>query len=291
MTERITAWLRLRPGEGRPVALLAAWYFCVVGAAFTGRVARDTLFLDTVGADALPPLYVITPLFAAAVGAGMTALAQRLTRTRLVTGGLVGAAALLLAAYALLGFGVGVVYGLYLLVSVLGGLLIAQVWMVASDRFTARDARRVFGLVGAGGTAADIVIGALVPPVSRHFGAASLLLLCVGLLGAAAALATALRRGDATGWDTLGRAPLAIGAPPAARPPGTAHLRLVAIGIVLGVMVVTLVDFQFKAIAAEAFAGDPAAMAAWFGWMSVGTGGWPCSCSSSRPDRCCATWG
>lgn len=217
-------------------------------------------------------MFLVTPAVAAMAGPVYLALATRLSRKRLVLGTLGGGAVAMATFYALAGLGPAVDYALYLSVAILSGFLIGQVWMVASDRFTSRDARRVFALVGAGGTAADIVVGAIVAFGAARWGAESLLALCVVLLLGGAACAAFLERSGGTGWEGPGARRPSVGAPPASRIPGTGHLRLIAMGTVFGVLVVTLIDYQFKAIAASAFGTDHGGMASWFGVMSVGSG-------------------
>ena len=254
------------------MGLLFAWYFCVVGAAFAGRTVRDALFLTNVGADHLPLMYIATPMLAALAGALYTAIARRISRRALVLGSLLGSAAGLGGCYVLVGLGQAVEVGLYFAVSVMSGVMIGQVWMIASDRFTSQDAKRVFGLIGAGGTAADIVVGGVISLTATRLGAEFLLVLAGVLLVGGAVAGALLERSGGAGWEGHVRARPSPGAPEAKRPPGTAHLRLLGIATVVGIVVVTLVDFQFKAIAADTFGSDQGAMASWFGAMSVATG-------------------
>ncbi|HVV83820.1 MAG TPA: hypothetical protein VHE35_12180, partial [Kofleriaceae bacterium] len=194
MRARGSGWLHLRAGEAGPIAILVGWYFCVIGAAFVARSVRDSLFLAHLSAARLPSMYVATPLIVTAVGFAYARIEGKLRRDRLAIGTAVASGAVLVLARLLLGTGDWIYYTLYVAVSVISGLVIMQLWMAASDRFTSRDAKRLFGLVGAGGTLADIVIGAVLALLAPHMAVEDLLYLAAGLLFTAAALAIALGR-------------------------------------------------------------------------------------------------
>jgi len=70
---------------------------------------------------------------------------------------------------------------------------VIQFWTMANDVFHAREAKRLFGLVGAGGTLANVVFGLLVSRYARRVGAPNLLWLMVVQLASCALLAGAAR--------------------------------------------------------------------------------------------------
>ena len=260
--------LRLRPGEAGTVAILFGWYFCAIGAAFIARAVRDSLFLAHLSADKLPAMYVITPLALTIAGFAYARLEGRTSRDRLVVATAVGGAAVLVAARALLATGAWIYYALYVAASLIQGFVIMQLWTVASDYFTTRDAKRVFGVIGAGGTVADIAIGAAIAVLAPSIGAENLLFVAAGLLVAIAAFAAALRR---HAGPVEARARVRVRGK-VERAPGTSHLALVGAALVCAVAVVTLVEFQFKAVTAAAFGDDRAGMVRYFGIMSIATG-------------------
>ncbi|HEY3805987.1 MAG TPA: HEAT repeat domain-containing protein [Kofleriaceae bacterium] len=259
--------LRLRTGEARTVGILFGWYFCAIGAAFIARAVRDSLFLAHLSADKLPAMYVITPLVLTVVGFSYARLEGRFRRDRLVLATAIGGAVALVVARALLGSGAWIFYALYVVASVIQGLVIMQLWTVASDHFTTRDAKRVFGIIGAGGTVADIAIGAAIALLAPVIGAENLLFVAAGLLVGIAVFSRALRR---NAGPIEPRARVRPGK--LERLPGTSHLRLVGASLICAVAVVTLVEFQFKAVTAAAFGSDRAGMVRYFGVMSIATG-------------------
>ncbi len=50
---------------------------------------------------------------------------------------------------------------IYVYVEVMGALVLVQFWTLANELFNAREAKRLYGLIGAGGTFANIFIGLL----------------------------------------------------------------------------------------------------------------------------------
>src|SRR5258705_4487956 len=135
----------------------------------------------------------------------------------------------------------------------MGSLVVIQFWTLAHDRFHAREAKRLFGIIGAGGTLANVIFGLLVSRYARRIGAPNLLWLMVVQLAACALLARA-------GARLISTAPL-IGARRTRRTVpvlsraglaflGNRHLMLVAAAAAVSAAAVTVVDFQFKLAAA-----------------------------------------
>src|SRR5690606_7200018 len=85
-------------------------------------------------------------------------------------------------------------YALYVAVECMSAISIMQFWITAGERFAPRDAKRWFGVIAAGGTAANIVIGLTLTGLVRHTGAEALLWIVAGALVSVAVLAYALAR-------------------------------------------------------------------------------------------------
>jgi ATP:ADP antiporter, AAA family len=178
----------LRPGEGRPVLLLLAGS-ALLGAfsVFLSSVAA-AIFLDTFGTGALPFLYVGSAILVASAGVGYATLESRIAVRRLLPGTLAFlliAALLLRLALALQGHTWPVV-----LLAGFGELAASFVpltfWAMAGRLFDVRQAKRLFGPVGAGEVAATAAGGFTAPLIVGLIGTINLLWLCalalVGLL-------------------------------------------------------------------------------------------------------------
>lgn len=253
------------------VLILFAWNFCAVGAFFVGRTVRDAIFLATESPARLPLMYVASPIVLALVGAIYARTAHHVRRDKLVQATCVVFAGLLVGARV----GLGprwLTYALYAGVEVMGALAMMQFWGTAGERFTTREAKRVFGRIAAGGTVANIILGLGVSALVAKTGAENLLVMCAGFLLAIAVFARVLAaRPVAHAGVARGVAP-SREAPTQGPAPGTRHLAIVGPMIVCAVVATLLVDFQFKRLATEAWAGDRVAMVRFFGLLSAGTG-------------------
>ncbi|MDB4927911.1 MAG: putative rane protein, partial [Myxococcaceae bacterium] len=189
--------MTLRPAQRTEAALLFAWNYCAVAAFFVGRSVRDALFLAHESPSRLPLMYVASPLAVSLVGLLYARVADRVRRDVLVRATSVALAALALGAW----WAVGarwVYYALYVGVEVMGALVMMQFWTSAGDRFSPREARRIFGQIAAGGTVANITVGLLISQLVSRTGAEALLFAVAAFLLAVALIATALARRPGT---------------------------------------------------------------------------------------------
>ncbi len=239
-----------------------------IGAVVVGRSVRDALYLSNRPAHGLAGMYIWSSLAIVLVSWLYARVADRMRR------GLVNAACALACAglgaafWAMLTMtdAVWVYAALYVFVEAMGSLVVIQFWTLASDIFHAREAKRLFGLIGGGGTLANVVFGLLVGRYAPVVGAKNLLLLMVGQLVFCAVLAQAgsrlassapgvLRFRPARKAPVLSRAGLAF--------LSNRHLTVVALIGAVSAAAVTIVDFQFKLSAAAVL--DQNALAGYFG--------------------------
>ncbi len=244
--------------------------FFAVGAFMTGRTVRDALFMANHDRGALPWMYIASAIAVTLFGLAYAPLAKRFRRDQLALATALVFSAVFCALWVLeRGQLRGVYAGLYVYVEVMGAIALVQFWTLANDLFHAREAKRLYGLIGAGGTVANVVVGYLIGKLSVWFGASSLMLLCALLLVGTAFAAFAAGR--------LGRqrsvARKASGKAPATRKGGAArvltssHLRTVAVLAALTFFTTTLVDYEFKVIAAQTYPTDQ--LAAYFGYFNA----------------------
>src|SRR5262249_43937907 len=120
-------------------------------------------------------------------------------------------------------------------------------WSYAATLFNAREAKRVFVLVGLSGSVACIVAGSRIGSFSRAFGTENLLLVLVALLGG---LALLLRGGRQSG---AGRAAPAV----AARGDLLAlpHVRHMALLVASAAVTLLVTDYLFLSAARARYAG------------------------------------
>jgi AAA family ATP:ADP antiporter len=249
----------------------------VTASYLVGQVARDALFLGRFDAALLPFVDVSVFLVVAVVVAVYLRAGRRWGVERLLTGSLLllGLAGLALAAFARRSPHPSLPPVVYLWVGAFGVLAPAQVWTLANYVVTPREARRLFGFVGAGATLGATAGGFLSSALARRFGAESLLVVVAACLLVATSLVGALwrrrppalaepgSRGSSSEAGGL-RASLRLVA-------GSPHLRAIAGVVVLSSFVTSVSGWQLKAIAQQSFAGQDA-LAAFFGTFNAWVG-------------------
>ena len=274
LTRLAQALFPVRPGERRLTAVLFFHSMFAVGSFLTGRSVRDVLFLSHGNRDQLPWMYVASAAAVTAVGLLYARFAGRVRRDWMAAG-----TALLFSLVFVLGWrleraGAPWIYaGLYVAVEVMGALVLLQFWTLANEIFHAREAKRLYGLIGSGGTLANIVVGLASARLATAYGAASLLLLCAWLLATTAVasfFAGRLGRQRVFARAAAGKMAVEKRTGGAARVFGSPHLLTVAGLSAVTYFTTTLVDFEFKVVAAEAYPRDQ--LAAWFGYFYASVG-------------------
>jgi AAA family ATP:ADP antiporter len=234
-----------------------------VGAQFIGgKATRDALFLAHLDVTSLPAMVMTT----AGVSILLVALSSRCLRV-LPPGVVIPAAfainaVLLLAEWALVGRAPALAaQAVYLQISGLGPMLGSGFWLIASERFDPRTAKKRFGQIAGVGTLGGLV-GALL--AERIAAVSSVTVMLPLLAGVNLLCAWQVRRLGAelrtTGETRSG--PLPLDATPelvAASPRSglrvlaeAPYLRSVAALVLLGTIGATLVDYVFKVRAVDA---------------------------------------
>ena len=235
----------------------------VAAAALVGRTVGDALFLERYSASNLAYMYPATALTVSLVAYGYARLASRWPLARLVS-----ALAILLGAMCLvLRFALSLPndnaarVAAYLVGDLVVNLPMILFWCFAAQCFVPGQAKRLFGLVGAGGTTACILAGFVIKPYAAAFGTPNLLILIALLMVGFAAIVYRTSSRDGIGRQTPVTAEGAIGSL-------TSLLSNRQIRAIVGLMLVataalTLVDYQFKAGARMSVA--PNELASFFG--------------------------
>lgn len=261
---------RLAPHERGRFYLTSLTFMCVATGALVSRSVGDALFLSGLGSDPLPFMYMGGALL---TGMGAYACARASSRhstarVSVVVGSILALANLCIFLTLDL-LPVTSRVAAYLTADIAGRLPVLLFWGFANEIFDARESRRLFGLIGAAGTAACLPAGLLVGPLAEHFGTAAGTLVVGVLLTGSILAVTALDRREAPGAEP-GRRTLV---PASARSSGHLHRNGTFISIsalaAVTALVQTLVDYQFKATYAP-LSGD-AALAALFGTLYATT--------------------
>lgn len=263
-------WLDVRPNEGERLLLLTAGAFFLLGFIVLSRSLREASFLESFSFRSLP--YVNAGVACLALpSVGMLSRLLRRSNPTIVLKGLAlalaGLSALLwLAAKA---HPVGVV-AFFLLVAV-GALMLGSIfWVLVAECFPVRGAKRLFGVIVAGGTAGGIVVGLserwLVAAVGTPWWGAFLVLPLLLLF-----LVVSFLPGE--GCAPSSKVERAGSVKPPIRTSlgaiwGSPYLRAMALILLVATVASALVDFQFKEYVDKIQPEDERAgfLGAFYGW-------------------------
>jgi ATP/ADP translocase len=260
MGRLVDAIFDLRREERTLGLLMALYHVLLLVSLYLLKPTRDSLFLSSHGPGELPFVFLVTT-------AVMVPVAYLHTRVggRMEVGSLIDSVSLVLV-LSLVGLrglltveGEWVTYVLYAWVSIYGLVVTSQFWLMANALFTESQSKRVFTLLSAGAIVGAIVGGEVTGILVEVIGVGSENLLLVGgaVLLAATALARGIRRYD-RGRNRLkpDREPEAAAEDPSGALPvirESRHVQLIVGMLTVMVVVTTLVDYQFKTVAAQAF--------------------------------------
>jgi ATP/ADP translocase/HEAT repeat protein len=284
LTLDIERFFDVRPGEIRRIGVMAAFLFFLLAANNVIKIVRDSLFLSRFPITQLPYVYLLAALLAGVVIGIYSRYTSRLSLSQVILGShavIISNVIIFWLLITFYGFG-WVLYAFYMWAAIVGLVAVAQFWTLANDLFNPREGKRLFGILTAAGTLGAMTggFGANLA-VTVLFGTNQLLWLIVVLFGGAFGVAWfAVREGQrvlaATHREEVPPGEMqardANGIIGTLR--GSHYLQAIAALIFVSVIVSTLIDYQFKAAAKEAYPSKDA-LAAFFGsyyaWLSVVT--------------------
>ncbi len=265
----------IREGEYWKALLMQAYVFLLISTLLVIKPTVYALFLSKFGANNLPWAFLAVALFAIVVSFFYTRSLSRFPLLR------VNIATLFISVLVLIGAGIllrtdiwvyGVTFLFYIWVSLFGVLVSSQFWILASMVFNPREAKRLFGFIGAGAIAGGIFGGYLTSLLTQFVSGEILLFVAAGMLGICIPIVIAL------GKKVITKIPAPVRTKrksqhttqhPLRLIRSSRHLTYLASIIGLSVIVAKLVDYQFSAFAAARIP-DPDELAAFFGfWFST----------------------
>ncbi len=277
MAERrtlIEALFRIRPEERATALLLFVQCFCVISAAFVvGRTLGVTLFLHRVDPVYLPYTYALSAVGVSSVAVVYSRVADRWRRDRVIQVTALGFAALCLILRFALDDSLWFLALVYVFFDIVGDISVIQLWTLASDVMSARQGKRLFAFVAAGGTIGGVVVGGLLGSTVRWIGAPNLFFVVAGLLLVAALAARrigAIHRLEVPKRPERRRPQGSVGAD-FSRILGDPYTRTLALLLAVATVATILVDYQWKLAAREAYLGDEEGLAAYFSYFAVVT--------------------
>ena len=240
---------RIDPADRRAVSAAAFTAGLLIAQQVASRAVRDAIFLSAFRVKSLPLVMAASAVAALAGAEVLSRLQARRSPSRVVPAA-AAFSALLLGGWWALGllFPRAAAVLLYLHVAAFGGALVSGFWSLVNERFDPYTARRAMGAIGTGAAAGGVAGGALAWLASR---ALPLPATVLGLVALGVLSASALAQARA-------RETRPVVAPPSRLPASVLlhnpYLRSIALVVLLGAVVEAIVDFLFKAQAADRFA-------------------------------------
>jgi len=259
----------VRPGEGVTAVLLAINVFVLLTCYYTLKVVREPLILLGGGAELKAYASAGQTLLLLAVVPAFGAIASRVRRIQLLT--IVNAffVICLLGFYLLAQAHAPIGLAFYLWLGIFSVLVISNFWSFANDLYTQDQGKRLFSIIGLGGSAGAI-LGALLPqPLHNLVGTYPLMLVAAGGLVLSTAIYRIVDRRERIDRDPGGLVALmkAEAVQPVGREGGFSlvlrdrYLRLVAIMVLLATVINTTGEYVVGKMVTDAskLAADPGA--------------------------------
>ena len=268
--------LGLSPRElGRALPLFA-YLFLTMAGSVASKAARDAMFLDRFPATALPYVDIAVAVLVGLVAGVYIRLGARTNLRNVQIASLLAFAASAVVFWWLTASDANSVFVIiYVWVGALSVLVPSQVWTLANFVMTTREAKRSFGLIGAGAILGWIVGGAATREIVNRFGTESTLLWVAATLLASAGMVWVVWRerpehiadhdfaiGEGEGGGLWASFTLVRRSP---------YLTAIASVIWLAAFVTTVSGWQFKAIA-KANIPSTDELAMFFGTFNVWAG-------------------
>ncbi len=264
----------MRQGDGAVALLMFAYSFLAMASYNILKPLTRSKFISDLGSDNLP--YV---LLASAVVIGLlmhwyTTATGRLARRHVIPATQAAIIVLIVVFSLLLRTSAEwVTVAFYLFGQILGLLLISQFWTLANDVYDARQAKRLFGFIGAGASLGGAAGAAIVATIVHRVGMHDLLLVSAATLGGCLAIVVMIGRRHPISTAPQVEDEAGIGGREAIHLLlQSRHFRIVALAVVCAAAGATIVEQQLN-MAAEALKGQEgdAAIAAFLAQIIVYT--------------------
>ncbi|HTG60194.1 MAG TPA: Npt1/Npt2 family nucleotide transporter [Terriglobia bacterium] len=265
--------LNVRRGEFTPASLLFLYLFLALFCYIMGQSVGDAMFLSAF------PTYLPHVIISTALAVGIfTSIYIRLSRRVRLELLIIGSLLFFASSFTLFWWlahlvGKWAYPFIYIWVYMTGALAPAMGWTLANYALTTREARRVFGFIGAGASLGAPCAGFLTADLTRHahMRPEALLLVIAAGLGLCGLSVRLLFRQAHRRLAGFSQAPGAEPDMPKnlrqvwAYIRGSRYLLLITALIMIGCASTTIISYQFRLIAYSSFRGNKAALATFFG--------------------------
>ena len=180
----LAGWRSSSRQEHQKAILLAAWFFLTIATLWVLKPIRSASLLTHLGAEELPYVRLGTVVAVGLVVLGYSRVVDRLARINVARGASFAFAFVLLLFWIALAIGGQAlgsqrwfVWSVFILVDIYSTVMVGIFWTYTNDVVSPREADRLYGPVGVGGTLGGIAGGASVDSLVNLTGPVNLLLL------------------------------------------------------------------------------------------------------------------
>lgn len=241
---------------------MALYMMSVLFAYYILKAASRGLFLAKFDIDKLPGLYILIAFFGGVLAYVYTKIAIRSSLKSAVLGATLLSIAVLLGLVPLLRTGqMWTYYFFNIWVSLFSIMLVSQGWLIAGNVFTSREAKRLYGILGVGSVIGAAFGGTFAAWLVGLLGVGNLLFPCAAMVAIAYGIFRLLLRLPGVNLDqargaedeeaefSLGEILSSVKT--------SRHLQVIVASITITYVVDVMVEYQFSAMAKEAYKSDP----------------------------------
>ncbi|MGH1363182.1 MAG: Npt1/Npt2 family nucleotide transporter [Calditrichia bacterium] len=276
MRTLLTKFVDVRDGETSRALLMFSYIFLIICCLLIIKPVRNSLFLARFGAAQLPYAFILVAGIAGIVSSIYARYASRVrldllmkASTLIILSNLAFFWGLLYIDYE----GGWFIYAFYAWSAIFAAITTSQFWILANYVFDAREAKRLFGFIGAGAISGGIFGGYLTSYLAPIIGTENLLFLCMAFLivcmiilqrvwkeRATSGKSETTRQRHQTRSNASGNALKLL--------LGSRHTAYLAAIVAVSVTVANLVDFQYNDIIDKSIS-NPDEVTAFLGlWLS-----------------------
>jgi len=245
---RLNQWFDIRPNEMKPLLISFLGAFLIIGFMIMARSLREAVYLTTFDVKTLPYITLaVAFLGLPTVGIFSHLLARYPSQYVLM--GLLSGLSVGLAILWPIALATRTSVVVFYLWTALGTIVLTSgFWIVVSEHFPLRGAKRLFGLISAGGTAGAMVVGTSLGTLTDFFDTVQLIPFLIGFLMLFFVVLLFMPKalsGEGAKPKSAGEAKTSIGE-------GLRlilknhHLRSIALIVGAATLATTLLDYQFK---------------------------------------------
>ena len=274
LSDRIRKIFDIRSGEFAISLLMQLYIFLIISALLVVKPTVNALFLSELGADALAEAFVIIAIAAVSGSLLYNKSLERFKLKSIIRYTLMVFTVIFIIMGILVSIGyfnAFLAYTFYTIVALFALLATSQFWVMANVVFNVREAKRLFGFIGAGGIAGGIVGGYLTSLLAEHIGNGILLILAGLMIMACIFVMNSIWRNRVDKLSSFKRKERATVSSESSVKLifNSKHLTSLAAVIGIGVLVAKLVDYQFSYISSRNIP-DSQELASFFGfWFST----------------------